>query len=160
MKRRTQKIATQPQRSRARFTREFKLEAVRLLDLGQKPAAQLAPDLKCTGNGDCLTTPATGTHPPYGPRVIYRAQRYRRRMQAAGMCASMGRRGSAYDNTVAESFFSTLKNELVHHCDFETRNAARAAIFSYIELFYNRRRLHQTLRYRSPQQFEQSYADA
>jgi len=88
--------------------------------------------------------------------VIYRAQRYRRRLQVAGMRPSMGGRGSAYDNAVAESFFSTLKNELVHECDFETRNAARAAIFSYIELFYNRRRLHQTLGYRSPQQFEQA----
>ena len=88
--------------------------------------------------------------------VIYRAQRYRRRLQTAGMRPSMGGRGSAYDNAVAESFFSTLKNELIHECDFETRDAARAAIFSYIELFYNRRRLHQTLGYRTPQQFEQA----
>jgi transposase InsO family protein len=53
------------------------------------------------------------------------------------------------------SFFSNLKNELVHHCDFVTRDQARAAIFDYIEIFYNRQRRHQTLGYVSPMQFEQ-----
>lgn len=52
---------------------------------------------------------------------------------------------------------SNLKNELVHHCRFDTREAARAAIFSSIELFYNRTRLHQTLGYRTPVEFEQRY---
>jgi len=55
---------------------------------------------------------------------------------------------------VAESFFSNLKNELVHHCNFHTREAARAAIFDYIEVFYNRQRRHQTLGYLSPAQYE------
>jgi transposase InsO family protein len=55
----------------------------------------------------------------------------------------MGSKGSAYDNVVAESFFSNLKNELVHHADFSNQESARAAIFSYIELFYNRQRIHQ-----------------
>lgn len=89
--------------------------------------------------------------------VIYRARRYRQRLASTGMRPSMGAKGSAYDNAVAESFFSNLKNELIHHCRFDTREAARAAIFSYIELFYNRRRLHQTLGYRTPVEFEQSY---
>jgi putative transposase len=56
---------------------------------------------------------------------------------------------------VAESFFSNLKNELVHNCDFHTREAARAAIFDYIGIFYHRQRRHQTLGYVSPMQFEQ-----
>ena len=56
--------------------------------------------------------------------------------------------------TVAESFFSTLKNELVHHADFRTRDEARAAIFDYIEVFYNRKRVHQSLGYCTPEQFE------
>jgi putative transposase len=64
---------------------------------------------------------------------------------------------SAYDNAVAESFFSTLKNELVHHCDFLTRDDARAAIFDYIECFYNRKRIHQTLDYRTPEQVEREW---
>jgi putative transposase len=61
---------------------------------------------------------------------------------------------------VAESFFSNLKNELVHHCDFANREQARSAIFEYIECFYNRQRLHQTLGYVSPARFEQFNYDA
>ena len=57
-------------------------------------------------------------------------------------------------NAVAESFFSNLKNELIHHCDFRSRDEARAAIFDYIELFYNRKRIHQSLGYRTPEQIE------
>lgn len=68
---------------------------------------------------------------------------------------SMSAKGNAYDNAVAESFFGNLKNELVHHSDFESRDAARAAIFDYIELFYNRSRMHQSLGYVSPVAFEQ-----
>jgi transposase InsO family protein len=89
--------------------------------------------------------------------MIYRGTRYRKILQSLGARSSMGTKGSAYDNAVAESFFSSLKNELVHHCRFDTRDAARAAIFSYIELFYNRKRLHQTLGYRTPVEFEQQY---
>jgi len=75
-------------------------------------------------------------------------------MQDHGLVPSMSGRGNCYDNAVAESFFSNLKNELVHHCDFHTREAARAAIFDYIEVFYNRQRRHQTLGYLSPAQYE------
>ncbi|MDH3289342.1 MAG: IS3 family transposase [Betaproteobacteria bacterium] len=85
---------------------------------------------------------------------LYSAYEYRERMQDQGLVASMSGRGNCYDNAVAESFFSTLKNELVHHCDFASREAARAAIFDYIEVFYNRQRKHQTLGYLSPVQFE------
>jgi transposase InsO family protein len=60
----------------------------------------------------------------------------------------------SYDNAVAESFFSNLKNELVYHCDYHDREEARAAIFKYIEVFYNRKRLHETLDYVSPEQYE------
>jgi transposase InsO family protein len=66
----------------------------------------------------------------------------------------MSAKGNAYDNAVAESFFGNLKNELVHHCDFASRDEARCAIFDYIELFYNRQRIHQTLGYVSPVEFE------
>lgn len=85
---------------------------------------------------------------------IYAARVYRETMHAHGLRPSMSGRGNAYDNAVAESFFSNLKNELVHHCDFHSHEAARTAIFDYIELFYNRQRLHQTLGYVSPVQFE------
>ena len=62
-----------------------------------------------------------------------------------GMMASMSRRGNCYDNAVAESFFSSLKNELIHHSSYKTREEARTAIFEYIEMFYNRKRRHQSL---------------
>ena len=86
---------------------------------------------------------------------LYSAYKYRERMQNHGLVASMSARGDCYDNAVAESFFSNLKNELVHHCDFASREAARVAIFDYIEVFYNRSRRHQTLGYLSPMQYEQ-----
>ena len=87
---------------------------------------------------------------------IYRSNRYRERMDSVGILPSMGSKGTAYDNAVAESFFSNLKNELIHHSDFLNRESARVAIFSYIELFYNRQRIHQTLGYVSPVAFEES----
>ncbi len=82
--------------------------------------------------------------------VLYSSGNYRRLMVAHGLLPSMSRHGDCYDNACAESFFSTLKNELVHGETFATRDAAKIAIVSYIEGFYNRKRLHQTLGYRTP----------
>ena len=87
--------------------------------------------------------------------VLYSARAYRETLQAHGAAPSMSAKGNPYDNAVAESFFSNLKNELVHHSDFKDREQARSAIFDYIEIFYNRQRPHQTLGYVSPVQFEQ-----
>ena len=92
--------------------------------------------------------------------VLYAAGEYREQMRKHGLVASMSRRGDCYDNAVAESFFSNLKNELVHHSDFASRESARAAIFDYIELFYNRQRSHQSLSYMSPVAFEQRHGVA
>ncbi len=99
--------------------------------------------------------PAPGLVHHTDQAALYAAYAYRERMRSHAMVPSMSRRGNCYDNAVAESFFSTLKNELVHHSDFGSREAARAAIFDYIEIFYNRQRRHQTLGYMSPAQFEQ-----
>jgi transposase InsO family protein len=66
----------------------------------------------------------------------------------------MSRKGNCYDNAVVESFFSTLKNELVHDHTFHTREEAQSAVFEFIEVFYNRQCLHQTLGYVSPMQYE------
>ncbi|HEV2680312.1 MAG TPA: IS3 family transposase [Rhodanobacter sp.] len=82
--------------------------------------------------------------------VLYSSGNYRRLMAAHGLLPSMSRQGDCYDNACAESFFSTLKNELTHGQAFATRDAARMVIVSYIEGFYNRKRLHQTLGYRTP----------
>jgi transposase InsO family protein len=70
---------------------------------------------------------------------------------------SMNGAGSWYDNAPMESFFGTLKSELVHHCVYHTRDEARADVFSYIESFYNRRRLHSALDYLSPEAYEQLF---
>ena len=75
-------------------------------------------------------------------------------LRCGGIEVSMSRSGECYDNAVAESFFATLKTELIYQRRFDSRAEATSAIFRYIELFYNRERLHSTLGYRSPVQFE------
>jgi transposase InsO family protein len=79
---------------------------------------------------------------------------YRQLLAEHGLVASMSRPGNCYDNAFIESFWSSLKYELVYHRRFATRAEARTAIFDYIETFYNRSRLHSSLAYRSPLQFE------
>lgn len=79
------------------------------------------------------------------------------RARDAGIAVSMGSRGDCYDNAVAESFFATLKTELLHRHTWRTRQQARTAIFEYIEAFYNRQRRHSTLGYLSPAEFEDRY---
>jgi transposase InsO family protein len=71
-----------------------------------------------------------------------------------GLVASMSRKGNCYDNAFIESFWSSLKYEVVYHQRFATFAEARSAIFNYIETFYNRTRLHSSLAYRSPIAFE------
>lgn len=92
--------------------------------------------------------------------VLYSSGNYRRLMTQYGIEPSMSRHGDCYDNACAESFFSTLKNELTHGQVFATRDAARVAIVSYIEGFYNRQRLHQTLGYRTPVSVDQAAMSA
>lgn len=84
----------------------------------------------------------------------YRSAGYQRLLGAHGMIPSMSRKGNCHDNACAESFFSTLKNELIWHRDFGDRDEARAALFEFIEVYYNRSRDHQYLDYRSPAAFE------
>jgi transposase InsO family protein len=88
----------------------------------------------------------------------YASADYRQALVDRGLVASMSRKGNCWDNAVAESFFSTLKWELIHRRPFETRSDARRAIFEYIEVFYNRRRRHSALGYLSPMQFETNTA--
>lgn len=87
----------------------------------------------------------------------YRSGAYREVLATHGVLPSMNGRKVPQDNAVAESFFSTLKNELVHHCDFKSRGEARMAIRDFIEVFYNRKRIHETLGYKSPEQFEREW---
>jgi transposase InsO family protein len=86
--------------------------------------------------------------------VQYASGDYRQALSQAGLVASMSRRGNCYDNATMESFWSTLKLELVYRQSFDTRAAARTQIFDYIETFYNRHRTHSALGYHSPVDFE------
>lgn len=84
----------------------------------------------------------------------YASKKLRRRLARYGMRQSMSRKGDCWDNAVAESFFATLKKELVRGCDFDSHSAALQAVFEYIEVYYNRTRKHSYLNGVSPQQFE------
>ena len=86
--------------------------------------------------------------------VQYASADYRKLMQSAGLRASMSRKGDCYDNAPMESFFHTLKTELVHHRQYATRAEATRDIFAYIEAFYNRTRRHSAIGYISPIEME------
>lgn len=88
--------------------------------------------------------------------VQYACEQYQRLLAEHGIEASMSRTGNCYDNAVMESFFGTLKTELVYHEQYATRNQARQSIFAYIEVFYNRQRRHSAIGYKSPEAFEAS----
>ena len=84
----------------------------------------------------------------------YASKAFRRRLWRYRMQQSMSRKGNCWDNAVAESFFATLKKELVRNLAFETRTSARSQVFEYIEVFYNRKRAHSLLGYETPTSFE------
>jgi putative transposase len=86
--------------------------------------------------------------------VQYASQDYRQKLLAFGVEASMSRTGNCYDNAAMESFWSTLKHELVYRNHFLSRTQARQCIFEWIEVFYNRTRLHSSLGFKSPVDFE------
>lgn len=89
----------------------------------------------------------------------YTALILNQRCKLAGINMSMGAKGCAYDNAVAESFFSSLKKDLIYRRSWPTRAEARLAIFDHIEVFYNRKRRHSTLGMLSPEEFERMSAD-
>ncbi len=88
--------------------------------------------------------------------VQYASVDYQRLLRSHGITVSMSRRGDCYDNAVMESFWGTLKTELVHHRDYRSRAEAKSSIFRYIECWYNRQRRHSAIGYMSPEQFEAS----
>lgn len=88
----------------------------------------------------------------------YASEIYRLKLKNLGITASMSRKGNCYDNAFAESFFATLKKELIYRNEYKTKEEARKAIFEYIEVWYNRSRLHSSLGYKTPVQFEESFA--
>jgi putative transposase len=82
--------------------------------------------------------------------VQYAAEPYRRALEQHGIKQSMSRRGNCLDNAPMEAFFASLKKEQIYHARFRTREEAKAAVFDYVEIFYNRQRLHSALGYRTP----------
>jgi putative transposase len=87
----------------------------------------------------------------------YTSAAHRERLAEAGITVSMSRKGNCWDNAVAESFFATVKKDVVHRRDWSSRLELREALFEYIEVFYNRRRLHSSLDYKTPEKIEQDY---
>jgi putative transposase len=144
------------------WTREGWLYLAVLIDLfsrrvvGWSMSERLATDVAMNA-----LTMAHGARRP-GPGLVhhtdqgcqYASAMYRRALERIGSVASMSRRGNCWDNAVAESFFATLKVELVRDEDFVTRDDARRAIFEYIEVFYNRQRMHSSLDYATPSEVE------
>ena len=88
----------------------------------------------------------------------YTSEHYRSVLADLGVVVSMSRKGNCWDNAVAESFFATLKNELVSRRAWRTRADLHAAVFEYVEVFYNRKRLHSTLNYKTPAEVENEHA--
>lgn len=99
-------------------------------------------------SGECLAHTDRGSQ--------YAAAEFRNELAEAGIIASMSRRGNCWDNAHCESFFHSLKTELVYRRDFKTREEAKQAIFKWIETWYNRQRLHSSLGYMTPEQYEKA----
>ena len=101
---------------------------------------------------DCIMHSDRGTQ--------YTSAEYREKLVALGLRHSVGRTGQCWDNALAESFFASLKNERVHHMVYPTRKAAKEDIARYIELFYNYRRIHSALGYRTPHEVRTEYLNS
>jgi len=84
----------------------------------------------------------------------YKSHRFQTKLKEHDIQISMSRRGNCWDNAVVESFFKTLKVELQNDARFATREQAKSELFEYIEVFYNRQRMHSTLGFLSPAQYE------
>ena len=90
----------------------------------------------------------------------YASKSHRRLLRQYGIKQSMSRKGNCWDNAVAESFFHTLKVELIHDEQFKTREQAKQTIFHYIETYYNRLRMHSANDYLSPVEYEAAHKTA
>ena len=86
----------------------------------------------------------------------YASDSFKKILSKYDITSSMSRKGNCWDNAVAESFFRIIKTELIYHCNYQTREEASQDIFEYIEVFYNRKRLHSSIGYVSPAQFEEA----
>ena len=90
----------------------------------------------------------------------YTSKAYHKLAKKNGIRLSMSSKGNCYYNAVAESFFHTVKTELTHHIRFKTREEAKQSIFEYIEIFYNKKRIHSSNDYLSPEEYEKAHRAA
>lgn len=137
-----------------------------IMDVGSRKIVGWSLDKRMKADlvADALAMAIIQRRPPRG--LIFHSDRgsqycsskVRRRLQYHRFTQSMSRKGNCWDNAPAESFFKTLKNELCGHQAFASREIARLAIFEYIEVFYNRQRLHSSLGYLTPVEFEESHS--
>lgn len=147
------------------WTAEGWLYLAVVIDLFSRAVVGWAMDKRMTRQLviDALTMAEQRRTPPSG--VIFHSDRgsqyasadFQSLLAQCGMRSSMSRKGDCWDNAPVESFFGTLKRELIFHRKYLTRFQARQSIFAYIERFYNRRRLHSTLGYKSPADYEAAY---
>ena len=120
--------------------------------ISERMTAQLVIDVLLQARGRGLIGKGAIIHTDQGSQ--YAAVEYRRLLYVGGFRQSMSRKGNCYDNAQAESFFSRFKAELVENGIFESIEDAKSEVFSYIEGYYNRIRLHSSLGYKSPLEFE------
>jgi transposase InsO family protein len=104
---------------------------------------------------NCYPKPGLMVHSDRGSQ--YASVEFRKKIEKLGFKQSMSRKGDCWDNAVAESFFATLKTELIYRKKYKNISDARRSIFSYVEGYYNRERIHSSLGYMSPEQFENKY---
>jgi transposase InsO family protein len=124
----------------------------------------MADHLRATLCTEALEMALSRRKPPADRTLVHHSDRgvqyacgdYRALLEGHGIACSMSRKGDCYDNAAMESFFKTLKVELVYHERYATRTQAMASVFEYVECWYNRKRLHSSLGYMSPEQYERS----
>jgi putative transposase len=120
--------------------------------MGQRLTVELAERALTMARTNRVPTSGLLHHSDRGSQ--YAATSYQRLLDEYGLIPSMSRKGNCWDNACVESFFGTLKRELVYHRHYATRGEATQDIFEYIEVFYNRQRRHSTLGYASPAEYE------
>ncbi|CAH1209163.1 IS3 family transposase ISCce4 [Paenibacillus plantiphilus] len=145
--------------------REGRLYLASVLDLftrkivGWKLADRMTTDLVLAALDQAYASQKPGKglihHSDRGSQ--YASEEYRNRLMKYKMTASMSRKGNCYDNACIESFHSVLKKEFIYCTKFQTKAQAQQEVFEYIELFYNRKRIHGSLGYLSPDRFEAEY---
>ena len=126
--------------------------------LKPRMTADIVADALAMATGRRQPAPGLLHHSDRGSQ--YASRPFQDQLAGYGMMCSMSRKGNCWDNAPTESFFNSLKNERVHGTRYATRQAAEADVFDYLEVFYNRKRRHSTLGYKSPSQFMDAWISA